>query len=291
MALFALVVEAKGFSAAARRSGTPQATVSRRIAALERAMGLDLLDRTTRRMTLTEAGRRVYAHARLIRDQAEAAQAAVTEISGDAVGDLRITAPVILGQTVLSRLISRFLAQHPRINLHAEWTGRGIDPSQDNVDVAIQLGAAGNDSLVAIRLGETRTRLYAPPNYSGAVPEHPSDLAALRIAGLGPRLDVPTVVFVQGETAVSVDIPRRLMSNDVTPVIETAQTCDCFAMLPDFCEPLGWTSVLPDWQTPPIAIHALRTVSSGSLPKVRLFIEALKKDFADRARSRLTDMP
>ena len=82
MALFALVVEAKGFSAAARRSGTPQATVSRRIAALERAMGLDLIDRTTRRMTLTEAGRRVYAHARLIRDQADAAQAAVTEISG-----------------------------------------------------------------------------------------------------------------------------------------------------------------------------------------------------------------
>ena len=170
LALFTLVVEAGGFAAAGRAHGRPQATTSRRIAALERALGMQLLDRSARRIALTEVGRRVYDHARLMRDQADAARMAAAEMAETVGGSLTITAPVILGQALVVPIIAGFLRDHPKIDVQVEWTTRAVDPAQDDVDIAIRLGDAANGDLVRLRLGQARARLFAPPTFSSHLP-------------------------------------------------------------------------------------------------------------------------
>ncbi|MGL4238263.1 LysR family transcriptional regulator [Tabrizicola sp.] len=280
LALFAAVVEAGGFTAAARKSGTPQATVSRRIAKLEQDLGLSLLDRTTRRISLTEIGRRVYDHATVMVEQANAARLAAAEMSLAIAGDMKVTAPVILGQAMIAPIVARFLHDHPQVNMQLEWTTRRVDPTEEDIDVAIILGTGGAGDLVRLRLGDTRARLYAPPTYTGAMPQHPSALAEISIVGLGSALAEQRIVFSLGQEVVPIDMPRRLMANDVRPVIAFAEVGGHIAVLPDFCAPPGWREVLPEWETPRLEVNALRTRSRGGLPKVRAFLDALRAGFS-----------
>jgi DNA-binding transcriptional LysR family regulator len=285
LALFTRVVEAGGFSAAARATGTPQATISRRIAALERALGTALLDRTTRRIDLTEAGRRVLDHALAMRTLAEAARSEVAELSGAVAGELTVTAPVILGQEVVGPILARFAADHPRIDLQVEWTTRAVDPMAEGVDVAIQLGLVAPPEAVRVRLGVTRGRLCAPPGHGGAVPTTPEDIAGVPIATLRRNLRDRTVTLLRGDERRDVEVALRLAANDVRPVVELAGACGCLALLPDFAVPQGWTPVLPDWSAAPAEINAVRARSRGSLPKVRALVEALREGFRARGLS------
>ena len=103
--------------------------------------------------------------------------------------------------------------------------------------------------------------------------------------GLGGSLNGRDAVFVRGEQVETVRVPWRLIANDVQPVIAAAEACGCIALLPDFCGPAGWTEVLPGWSTPDYQINAFRTASRGALPKVRLFLDALKDGFATTLRA------
>jgi DNA-binding transcriptional LysR family regulator len=282
LALFARVIAAGGFSAAARATGRPQATVSRRIAELERALGTQLLDRTTRRIALTEAGRRVLDHALALRPIAEAARSELAEMTGAVSGDLVVTAPVILGQAVVGPILARFAADHPALFLQVEWTTRAVDPMADGVDVAIQLGLSAPPEAVRVRLGSTAGRLYAPPGYAGLLPSAPEDLAGLPLATLRRSLRDRSVSLVRGAERQQVEMALRLAANDVRPVVELAQACGCLALLPDFAAPPGWTNVLPDWTGAPAEVNAVRTRSRGSLPKVRALIDALRDGFRER---------
>jgi DNA-binding transcriptional LysR family regulator len=286
LALFVRVVETGGFSAAARATGRPQATVSRRIAELERALGSQLLDRTTRRIALTEAGRRVLDHAAGLHAIAEAAQSDLAEMTGAVAGDLVVTAPVILGQAVIGPILAEFAAAHPAIDLQVEWTTRAVDPLADGVDVAIQLGLAAPPEAVRMRLGTTAGRLYAPPGYAGPMPGTPDDLAGLPLATLRRSLRDRAVSLVRGAERREVEVTLRMVANDVRPVLELAEACGCLALVPDFAAPSGWDRVLPDWAGASAEVNALRTRSRGSLPKVRSLIEALREGFRVRGLAR-----
>ncbi len=279
LALFAEVAEAGGFSAAARATGRPQATLSRRIAALEAALGMDLFERSGRRIALTEAGRRVYEHAVLMREQAQAARGAVAEIGGSVTGALNVTAPVVLGQSFVVGVAAEFLRDHPQVGLRVEWTTRRVDPAEEDVDVAIMLGMAANHDLVRLRLGTVRSGLYAPPEYGPELPDDPGALRGVPVVGLGGRLPDRELSLSRGPETMTVSLHSRLASNDVAPVIAAAKACGCLAILPDFCVPEGWRRVLPDWSTPDYEVNAFRTASRGALPKVRLFLDALKAGF------------
>lgn len=280
LALFARVVEAGGFTAAARRTGRPQATISRRIAHLEAQMGLTLLTRTTRRIALTEVGRRVYEHAQLMLEQASAALGAGAEMAREPAGRLKVTAPVVLGQAFISSIMAGFLHEHPRVNGCLEWTTRSVDPLEEDVDVAIRVARPPHSALSVVSLGRTRTRVYASPGWSGDEPACPADLAGLEVFGIGRGLEADEVSFTSGGEVVTVKIPRRMMANDVQPVIAATERIGGIAFLPDFAAPLGWRELLTDWSTPNHEITALVAASRGTLPKVRLFLDALKSGLA-----------
>ncbi len=276
LALFARVVEAGGFTAAARRTGTPQATISRRIAQLEARFGLPLLIRTTRRIALTEVGRRVYDHAQLMLEQAAAALTAAAEMAREPAGRLKVSAPVILGQAFISGILADFLTEHPKVNICLEWTTRLVDPLEDDVDVAIRVGQSPHPALSVTSLGSTRTRVYASPGWSGSEPTCPADLTTLAMFGIGRSLEAGEVTFTRGGEVATVNIPRRMMANDVQPVIAAAARTGGLAFLPDFVAPEGWRELLTDWRTREQEITVLTAASRGALPKVRLFLDALK---------------
>ncbi len=273
------MAEAGGFSAAARATGRPQATLSRRIAGLETALGMDLFERSARGVALTEAGRRVYAHASLMREQAEAARSAVAEIGGSVSGALHVTAPVILGQVLVAAVAADFLRDHPLVGMRLEWTGRSVDPGDEDVDVAIMIGMAANPNLVRTRLGMVQSGLYAPPGYRDGLPDDPAGLDGATVVGIGGRLPHAQFALTRGAEVATVRLNRRMASNDVSPVVAAAEACGCLAFLPAFSVPAGWRRVLPDWTMPDYEVNAFRTASRGALPKVRLFLDALKAGF------------
>tara|TARA_R110002020_G_scaffold36134_22_gene108701 strand:- start:956 stop:1861 length:906 start_codon:yes stop_codon:yes gene_type:complete len=286
LALFARVVEAGGFTAAARRTGTPQATVSRRIAQLEARLGLPLLVRTTRRIALTEVGRRVHEHAQLMLEQAAAAHSAAAEMAREPAGRLKISAPVILGQAFITEIVAGFMAENPKVNICLEWTTRVVDPLEHDVDVAIRVGQSPHPALSVMSLGTTRTRVYASPGWSGPEPTSPGDLASLAMFGIGRSLEADDVTFTKGGELATVTIPRRMMANDVEPVIAAAARTSGLAFLPDFVAPEGWRELLSEWRTKEQEITALTAASRGALPKVRLFLDALKSGLSATRRSK-----
>jgi DNA-binding transcriptional LysR family regulator len=269
LALFARVVETGGFTAAARRTGRPQATISRRIAYLETRLGQPLLIRTTRRIALTEVGRRVYEHAQLMLEQASAALGAAAEMAREPAGRLKVTAPVILGQAFVSSIMADYLFLHPKVNGCLEWTTRSVDPLEEDVDVAIRVAQPPHPAMRVVTLGVTRTRVYASPGWSGAEPECPADLVGHDVFGIGRALEADEVRFLRGGEAVNVKIPRRMMA--------AAERTAGIAFLPDFAAPAGWRELLTDWSTPNLEITALLASSRGTLPKVQLFLDALRK--------------
>ncbi|MDP2121377.1 MAG: LysR substrate-binding domain-containing protein [Hoeflea sp.] len=284
LALFARVVEAGGFTAAARRTGMPQATISRRIAQLEQRLGLPLLIRTTRRIALTEVGRRVHEHAHLMLGQASAALGAAAEMAREPAGRLKVSAPVILGQAFISSIMADFLLEHPKVNACLEWTTRIVDPLEEDVDVAIRVAQPPHPALSVVTLGRTRTRVYASPGWSGPDPSCPADLAGLEVFGIGRALEADEVSFMRGGEVTTVKIPRRMMANDVQPIIAAAARTGGVAFLPDFAAPVGWRELLTDWSTSNHEITALSAASRGALPKVRLFLDALKSGLAGAQR-------
>ena len=127
LAMFVRVVESGGFTAAAQATKTPQPTVSRHVKQLEDRLGLRLLDRSTRRIALTEPGRRVFDHARAMLDQAEAVQADIANLQAEPSGQLSVVAPIVLGQALVSDVVADFAANHPKVNIFVEWTTRAVN--------------------------------------------------------------------------------------------------------------------------------------------------------------------
>lgn len=159
------VVESGGFTAASRATGIPQATISRRISQLEKRLGLRLLDRTTRRVVLTETGWQVFDHARAVLDQAEAAQSVVASLQAEPADRLSVVAPIILGQAFVSWIVADFMAQFPKVDMTLEWTTRSVHPLDDGIHIVVQVGRPKDSSAILTRLGDTRVRLFAPPRH------------------------------------------------------------------------------------------------------------------------------
>src|SRR5262245_51107018 len=165
MLYFAEVVERGGFAAAGRNLGIPKSKLSRRVADLEARLGVRLLQRTTRKLSLTQAGEIYHRHCVAMREQAEAADEAVALVQTEPRGTVRVTCPVTLAQTTLGPLIPRFLAAHPQVRVDMQVTNRVVDLVQDGVDVALRVRPSLDDSgtLVIKNLGPTHGVLVASP--------------------------------------------------------------------------------------------------------------------------------
>jgi DNA-binding transcriptional LysR family regulator len=165
MLYFAEVVDRGGFAAAGRALNVPKSRLSRRIADLEARLGVRLLNRTTRKLSLTQAGETYHRHCVAMREQAEAAEEAVMHVRTEPRGTVRVTCPVTLAQTTIGPLLPRFLAAHPQVRIDMQVTNRVVDLVQEGVDVALRVRANLDDSgsLVVKNLGETQGVLVASP--------------------------------------------------------------------------------------------------------------------------------
>lgn len=275
LALFARVVDAGGFTAAARLTKTPQPTISRRIAQLESRIGLQLLHRSTRAISVTEAGRRVYDHAVQMIASGEAAASAALAMRTEISGLVRISAPVVLGQFLVAPVIGEAMSAHPGLRLDVEWTTRRVDLLHDGVDIAVRIGRPSEPDATLIRLGHARRRVFAPPNWSGVAPAEPRDLDGRPVVGLGRSTEAPPLVLECDGRRATTRPEWRMAANDGGLVLEIAERCGYLAIVPDFLPPPDWRLLLPEWESRD-EVNAAIAPGRISVPKIRYVLDRLR---------------
>jgi DNA-binding transcriptional LysR family regulator len=279
--VFARVVEAGSFSAAARKLEMPKSTVSRKVAELEERVGARLLHRTTRKLGLTDAGRIYYEHSARIVAEVEEAEQAVSRMQSAPRGLLRVTAP--LSFTMLGPIVAALLQRHPEVQVELVCTDRAVDLVEERFDVAIRAGQLGDSSLVARPLGTIRRVLVAAPSYlkRAGTPRLPADLLRHACICFGAG-SAPHVwqLHANGERA-EVRATPRLVLNDLEMMCDVAQGGIGIAWIPEYvvAAPLRagkLKRVLPAWASAPTPVQALYPTARQLSPKVAAFLELVR---------------
>lgn len=278
-AVFVKVVQAGSFSAAARQLGLPTSTVSTRVSRLEKRLGITLLQRTTRRLQLTEAGTAYYHHASLGLGYMLEAEAAVDEARKQPQGRLKVTAPADMGDGLLARLMERTQREYPDLEMELLLTDRFVDLVAEGIDTAIRAGELQDSSLVASSLGNIRWALFASRDYLKKSPalEEPQQLHAHHCLQFTPMgrdgwdLD-------NGRSHITIPLTGRTMANSIGVVQTMAASGLGVALLPTFtCKPGvaagNLVRVLPEWQGRADPIHLVYPRQRFMPPKLRAFID------------------
>lgn len=290
MALFVEVVKARGFRRAAEAVGIPNSTLSRRIGELEKAIGLRLLRRTTRKIELTEAGRIYFERCKRIVDEAKLAHEQLGEMLEQPSGVLRASLPVDFANTYLAPLIAEFACRHPGISFDLDLTPRLVDLVSEPFDVAIRMGTPPDSTLIARQLATLPCYLYASPHYleQAGEPAHPRDLA--RHECLGYRLPKAHLwTLHNAEESVEVAVGGRFQLNSVELIRRLASLDLGIAVLPAeiAAEDLDHgrlRRILPGWQGPLVPVYAM--TETRLLPaKTQRFIEFLSERLGAPARA------
>lgn len=224
MSILRYVVDAGSLSAAGRRLGVPLATVSRKVSDLERHLGTRLLNRSTRQLTLTDAGRSfVAASRRILDDVAEAERAASGEYSAPK-GELSLSAPIVFGRLHVLPVAMAFLKKFPDIDIRLMLSDRVVDLQEDRVDIAIRIGELPDSSMVATKVGLIRRVLCGSPAYFAAhgMPRHPKELATRDCISFSGLMSADSWTFETGKTGMAVAIRSRLVVNTAEAAIDAA---------------------------------------------------------------------
>jgi DNA-binding transcriptional LysR family regulator len=224
LVVFAEVVEAKSFSGAALQLGMTRSAVSKHVAQLEAQLGVQLLTRTTRKLSLTEVGERVYRASAQLRQSAEQAREAAQTHLGVVEGTLRVTAPVSLGRHYLVPLARDLLALHPRLEISLLLSDSYVDLVEQRIDVALRVGNALDSTLVTRRIAKVSISFCAAPSYlaaHGAI-EHPSTLSRHQWIQHLPSPAQGRIKLTKGRRTVEVRAGGRLSCNDGATSVEAA---------------------------------------------------------------------
>ncbi|MGY3173316.1 DNA-binding transcriptional LysR family regulator [Pseudomonas sp. TE12234] len=224
MSVLIAVVDSGSLSGAARQLGMPLATVSRKVAELESHLQTRLLHRTTRQLSLTEAGASyVAACRRILEDIAEVERAASGEYASPK-GELVVTAPVVFGRLHLVPVIAEFLAHYPEIEINLMLTDRVVHLMEEHCDVAVRIGDLPDSSLMATQVGAVRRVVCASPDYlaTHGIPFKPADLAGHACITFEVLASVGAWVFGTGKSEMSVRVHSRLAVNTAEAAIDAA---------------------------------------------------------------------
>ena len=289
MALFARVVEAGSFTGAAAQLGLSKSAVSKQVSRLEDRLGARLMNRTTRRLSLTEAGQAFYEGCQKVVAEAEAAAQAVTHLAAAPRGVLRVNAPMSFGVLHVAPALPALLEACPELSLDLTLNDRRVDLVEEGYDLAIRIGALGDSSLIARRLAPSHRVLCAAPTYLAkrGRPEAPEDLAAheclvysYQAAGQAWHLSGPA-----GEKRVK--IAGRLKVNNGDALLAAALTGLGIAFLPGFIAGDALRAgrleqLLPEWRdAEETKVYAVYPAGRQVAPKVRAFIDFLAVRFGD----------
>jgi DNA-binding transcriptional LysR family regulator len=279
IAVFVQVVEAGSFSAAARRLAMPKATVSARVARLEKRLGLSLIQRTTRKLRVTEAGEQYFRQCAEAIREVEVAEAALQSTTGRPSGVLKITAPVDVGRTLLPRIVDAYAARYPNVSVELLVTNRVMDLVGEGIDLAIRPSQVLKDSsLIAQRYFDMGSNLWSSPQYLQRLGTltHPRDLTKANIIGFLAR---SSAVFTNGKSDVEVALNGRIRADDLETIKALLLLGQGIGWLPDFLaedavQAGTLVPALPQWRTQErAAVYFVYAGRKYGLPKVRAFIE------------------
>jgi DNA-binding transcriptional LysR family regulator len=283
MVVFSKVVQAGSFVGAARELSMPKSTVSRKVSELESRLGARLLHRTTRKLSLTEAGSAYYQHAVRVVAMADEAERAVTALQQTPSGLLRVTSPLNVGY--LGPIVASFLLEQTEVQIELVCTDRVVNLVEEGFDVAIRAGKLADSSLVARSLGFMQSYVVASPTFlkRNGTPKVPADLEALEclIFGAAPEPNTWTLQSSTGEARVRVH--GRVVVNDFDILHECALGGLGVAILPvhrcvvDLQEK-RLRRVLVDWCTREIQMHAVYASTRHVSPAIKAFLDHVQRE-------------
>ena len=283
--VFTRVVEAGTFTAAAHTLGLPKSTVSRRVSRLEGALGIQLLARTTRKLSLTDAGQRYYDCAARLLNELKETESALTEAQVVPKGRVRVVAPA--EHSISSQLVARFLEVYPQVRVDIEFTSRQVNILEEGFDAAISAGAVDNLSVVAFKLIDSPFRIVASASYleRAGTPNSPQQLKDHACLAFGPPLPTTTWTLRDGDRSLRLQITPRATFNNLAAVHTSALAGHGIALLPTLvCGsdidrghlvailPAASPAAIPVWLTYPAGRNRSRAA--------RAFIDFVKANFA-----------
>ncbi len=285
MLYFAEVVERGGFAAAGRALGIPKSRLSRRVAGLEAQLGVRLLQRTTRQLSLTAVGEAYLRHCQALREAAQAAQDVVSQVHAVPCGTIRVSCPVTLAQTVLGELMPEFLARHPLVRVEMQVTNRAVHLVEEGIDVALRVRSSLEDSgsLVVKRLDIARQVLVASPALlqRQGTPATLADLAGMDSVAMSAP-DGRATWQLSGPDGVEQVLHHhpRYVADDLLTLKFAALAGTGICWLPDYmCQEEiragRLVQVLPQWAPTPGIVHAVFPSRRGLAPAVRSFLDYL----------------
>lgn len=286
MHAFRRVVETGSFSAAAREQNVSQPKISKLIAALETQLGAPLLRRTSRSLSLTEAGQTYLETARRVLADVEEAEARIGAGEASASGLLRIAVPLAIGRLHLLPIIADFARLHPALKVDVQASQRFVDLIEEGLDVAVRIGPLPDSGLIARRIGDSRRRTVASPGYIGrhGRPDHPDDLKAHSCIGFSSSSGLADWRFARGARELAVAPQGWLRTNDAEQIRAAMIAGMGVAQAPgwlfsDLIASGAAQAVLEDWRPPAEPIHAVYPVRRPAT-KVRLLVEFLAQRLA-----------
>ncbi len=287
MQTFVSVVDAKSFVGAAEVMGVSKAAASRYVNDLETRLGVRLLHRTTRRLSLTDEGEGFYFRCKELLSAVEEAEAELDSRSGNARGLLRINVPVSFGIGHLGPLWGEFHQRHPDVQLEISLADRIVDIVEEGFDLAIRIASLPSSTLISRRLASTRILLCASPDYlaTHGTPAHPSELVEHRIIAYSNLATRHDWQFEGPNGAVSVRIRPWLNTNNGDTCRAVALSHQGIILQPDFLVGADLAAgslveVMPEYRSTELGIYAIYPTRKFVAPKVRALVDFLSEKFS-----------
>jgi LysR family transcriptional regulator, regulator for bpeEF and oprC len=299
MRLFARVVEIGGISRAAESLGIPNATATTLIQRLEASLGVKLLNRTTRRVSVTADGAAYYTRAVAILAEVQDAEEALAQRSAAPRGRVRVDVPTLIARSVIVPALPQFFAEFPDIDLALACNERHFDLVEEAIDCALWIGDIDDERLIARRVGYLYFATCAAPAYLNAhgAPTHPRELAQHRcINHFSPRTGATVEwVFSKAAERVQAVFPGNLALEDENSYVSAAEAGLGIAQMPAFVlkeamERAALDLVLGDWSPEPAPLHVVYPQSRHLSRRVRVFVDWLATLIADHDGIQLRSM-
>lgn len=287
MMIFVRVAEEQSFTKAALGLGIPKSTVSRRVTQLESELGVRLLQRTTRKLSLTDVGAAYAERCAAIRADVEEANLAVASVVEVPRGTLRVTAPVEIGRRHLAPLLSEYGTRYPEVEIDLYLADRVVDLVGDGFDVGIRVGALQDSSLIARHLGPTQQLLCASPRYLEryGVPAIPDDLARHHIVVFAGRIGGSVWRLIGPDGEISVSVHPRILANDFSVVMQLVTSDHGIARMPSWVASEAirrgeLLRVLEAYSPPQVGVYAVYPTRRHLSAKVKTFLDLVIERFS-----------
>lgn len=291
MMIFAKVLETGSFSKAADQLGIAKSSVSKRISELEKEFGVRLIQRSTRKLNVTEEGQALYRRCRQISQELEMAKDELSLYRIAPQGTLKIGVSPLFGNTVIAGLIPGFQRQFPEVNVELYYSQNLSDLIGEGYDLTLRMGALADSSLVAVELFTVKFILCASPDYldQHGRAQHPSELEEHSfIRWLAPnRPPYQSLTFYKGSREYTCNINSRFSTNDAQATLEAALNGGGLAMLPNYAviddiKSGRLEALLPNYTVEELPISLVYPQRKHIAPKVRVFSEYLKAYVKDK---------